>query len=41
MIDKENMYFLASWDTAQLNGEEVDLYCDQLAEALRDLASNE
>ncbi|KAJ6780430.1 hypothetical protein PWT90_09618 [Aphanocladium album] len=39
MVDKENMYFIASWDTAQLNGSEVDYYCDELAEVLRALAS--
>ncbi|OAR02879.1 hypothetical protein LLEC1_05712 [Akanthomyces lecanii] len=39
MVDKENMYFIASWDTAQLNGDEVDGYCDCLAEMMRALAS--
>lgn len=38
MFDKENMYFVASWDTAQLNGDEIDEYCDRLAEMLRALA---
>ncbi|ATY59282.1 AMP-binding enzyme family [Cordyceps militaris] len=39
MVDQENMYFIASWDTAQLNGDEVDGYCDCLAEMLRQLAN--
>ncbi|TQW08948.1 AMP-binding enzyme family protein [Cordyceps javanica] len=39
MVDKENLYFIASWDTAQLNGDEVDCYCDRLAEAMRTLAN--
>ncbi|KAM3511740.1 hypothetical protein MY11210_004630 [Beauveria gryllotalpidicola] len=38
MVDKENMYFVASWDTAQLNGDEIDEYCDRLADMLRALA---
>ncbi|KAM3439848.1 hypothetical protein NHJ13734_003510 [Beauveria thailandica] len=38
MVDKENMYFVASWDTAQLNGDEMDEYCDRLAVMLRALA---
>ncbi|KAM3545909.1 hypothetical protein ARSEF1564_001190 [Beauveria bassiana] len=38
MFDKENMYFVASWDTAQLNGDVMDEYCDRLAEMLRALA---
>ncbi|OAA70680.1 AMP-binding enzyme family protein [Cordyceps fumosorosea ARSEF 2679] len=39
MVDKENLYFIASWDTSQLNGDEVDRYCDRLAEILRALAN--
>lgn len=39
MVDKENMYFIASWDTAQLSGDEVDGYCDCLAEMTRALAN--
>ncbi|KAJ4150382.1 hypothetical protein LMH87_011134 [Akanthomyces muscarius] len=39
MVDRENMYFIASWDTAQLSGDEVDGYCDSLAELMRALAN--
>ncbi|KAI5464893.1 hypothetical protein BGZ63DRAFT_461888 [Mariannaea sp. PMI_226] len=38
MLDSVNLYFIASWDTAQLNEEEVDRYCDELAEVTRKLA---
>lgn len=40
MLDKENMYFLASWDTAQMNATEIDYYCDRMAESIRALASS-
>lgn len=39
MVDKENMYFIASWDTAQLNGHEIDRHCDFFAEILRGLSN--
>ncbi|KAL7783633.1 hypothetical protein V8C37DRAFT_414662 [Trichoderma ceciliae] len=39
MADEENLFFIASWDTAQLNSEEVDGYCDDLAEVMRSLAN--
>jgi hypothetical protein len=38
MIDPVNMYFIASWDTAQMNDGEVDGHCDSLADVLRKLA---
>jgi hypothetical protein len=38
MVDQENIFFIASWDTAQLNAEEVDEYCDDLADVMRKLA---
>lgn len=38
MVDQENIFFIASWDTAQLNAEEVDGYCDSLADVMRKLA---
>lgn len=38
MVDQENLFFIASWDTAQLNAEEVDGYCDNLADVMRKLA---
>ncbi|KAM0254509.1 hypothetical protein ACHAQJ_006728 [Trichoderma viride] len=39
MVDQENLFFIASWDTAQLNAEEVDGYCDDLADVMRKLAN--
>ncbi|KAK7397866.1 hypothetical protein QQX98_012770 [Neonectria punicea] len=38
MIDSVNLYFIASWDTAQMNDREVDAHCDSLAEVMRKLA---
>ncbi|KAL9484145.1 hypothetical protein ACSS6W_002934 [Trichoderma asperelloides] len=38
MVDQENLFFIASWDTAQLNAEEMDEYCDALANVMRKLA---
>ena len=37
-IDKDNIYFIASWDTAQMNEVEIDGHCDCLAEVIRKLA---
>ena len=39
MLDKENIYFIASWDTAQMNADEIDGCCDRLAEVMRALGS--
>lgn len=41
MIDAENLYFIASWDTAQMNDLEVGKYCDLLADVMRKLANEE
>lgn len=41
MIDADNLYFIASWDTAQMNDIEVGGYCDVLAEVMRKLAIEE
>jgi hypothetical protein len=41
LIDKENIYFIASWDTAQMNDIEVSECCDLVAEVMRKLASEE
>ncbi|KAF7552804.1 hypothetical protein G7Z17_g4065 [Cylindrodendrum hubeiense] len=38
MIDSVNLYFIASWDTAQMNEREVDGHCDSLSEVMRKLA---
>lgn len=37
MIDAVNLYFIASWDTAQMNDKEVDGHCTALADVLRKL----
>ncbi|KAL7951284.1 hypothetical protein V8C42DRAFT_356649 [Trichoderma barbatum] len=39
MVDGDNLFFIASWDTAQLNAEQVDGYCDDLADVMRKLAN--
>ncbi|KAL7814838.1 hypothetical protein V8C26DRAFT_436051 [Trichoderma gracile] len=41
MVDRENLLFIASWDTAQLNAEQVDGYCDDLADVMRKLANED
>lgn len=38
MIDSVNLYFIASWDTAQMNDTEVDGHCDSLSDVMRKLA---
>ncbi|PTD05965.1 putative acyl-CoA synthetase YngI [Fusarium culmorum] len=35
MVDSMNLYFIASWDTAQMNDTEVSGHCDVLSEILR------
>ncbi|KAF4338496.1 long-chain-fatty-acid ligase [Fusarium beomiforme] len=37
MIDSIYLYFIASWDTAQMNDKEVDGYCDALSDVMRKL----
>lgn len=39
MVDPQNLYFIASWDTAQMNDREVQGSCDMLAEVMRRLAT--
>lgn len=41
MIDAENLHFIASWDTAQMNDIEVGECCDILADVMRKLANEE
>ncbi|EHK23348.1 uncharacterized protein TRIVIDRAFT_37084 [Trichoderma virens Gv29-8] len=41
MVNGDNLFFIASWDTAQLNAEQVDGYCDGLADVMRRLANEE
>lgn len=35
MVDSMNLYFIASWDTAQMNDIEVSGHCDALSEIFR------
>lgn len=37
MIDRDNLYFVASWDTAQMNNVEVECHCDRMADVMRKL----
>ncbi|KAF4968833.1 hypothetical protein FSARC_3862 [Fusarium sarcochroum] len=37
MVDSINLYFIASWDTAQMNDTEVDGHCDALSDVMRKL----
>lgn len=34
-LDQHNLCVVASWDTAQLSGAEVERLCDEYAEVLR------
>lgn len=37
MIDRNNLYFVTSWDTAQMNSFEVEGHCDRMADVMRKL----
>lgn len=37
MLNETSLFFIASWDTAQMNVAEVDSHCDTLAAVMRDL----
>lgn len=37
-VEQDNMFVIASWDTAQMNDEEVQQCCDEYAQALRAIA---
>ncbi|XP_044719016.1 AMP-binding enzyme domain-containing protein [Hirsutella rhossiliensis] len=39
LASPENMIFIASWDTAQMNVDEVDRHCDCMAAVMRRLAN--
>ncbi|KAK3324871.1 hypothetical protein B0H66DRAFT_106255 [Apodospora peruviana] len=41
MVDKSNLFFIASWDTAQLSLEEVEGHCNTMASVLRQLVNEE
>lgn len=40
MLDSDDLYFIASWDTAQMNADEVQGHCDVLADVMRKLADD-
>lgn len=37
-LDQNNLFVIASWDTAQMNNQEVQQCCDEYAQALRAIA---
>lgn len=37
MIDRDNLYFVASWDTAQMNDVELERHCDRMSDVMRKL----
>ncbi|KND86927.1 putative acyl-CoA synthetase YngI [Tolypocladium ophioglossoides CBS 100239] len=37
-VGKDNIFFIASWDTAQMNVDEVERHCDNMAKVMRRLA---
>lgn len=41
MIDGENLYFVASWDTTQINATEMERHCDSLVDVMRRLIKQE
>ena len=41
MISEENLMFVASWDTAQMNDLEMEDCCDDLSNILRELDREE
>lgn len=41
MVDRQNLYFVASWDTAQMNDAEVETCCDCLVDVMRKLANEQ
>lgn len=41
MVDRTNLFFIANWDTAQMNLDEVEGHCNTLAGILRQLVKEE
>ncbi|KJZ78535.1 hypothetical protein HIM_01926 [Hirsutella minnesotensis 3608] len=41
LASPENMLFIASWDTAQMNAQEVEEHCETMAHVMRRLACEE
>jgi hypothetical protein len=41
MVDKVNMFYIASWDTAQMSIGEVESHCDAMALILRKLVNQD
>lgn len=37
MVDRTSLFFIANWDTAQMNLEEVEGHCNSMANILRQL----
>jgi hypothetical protein len=40
MLDASNLFFIASWDTAQMSATEVEGHCERLATVLRKLVNH-
>ncbi|POR32185.1 Nonribosomal peptide synthetase-like protein [Tolypocladium paradoxum] len=38
VVSKDNIFFIVSWDTAQMNVDEVEQHCDGMADVMRRLA---
>jgi hypothetical protein len=41
MIDSDNLFLVASWDTAQMNAQQMEQYCDTMTDVMRELANEE
>lgn len=37
-VSKDNIFFIVSWDTAQMNVDEVERHCEGMADVMRRLA---
>jgi len=40
MVDRTNLFFIANWDTAQMNLEEIEGHCNTMASILRQLVKD-
>ena len=40
MVDKAHLLVIASWDTAQMSGVEMEEHCDGFADVLRRMADS-
>lgn len=41
MLNEDNLFFVASWDTAQFNDTEINQCCDALSDVMRALGKVE